>query len=77
MTYQIFLMDVDSDTRNGNIVAWFVYAEEDVGYVIKNFSEVGTPPNGAQQLRLTRFASRLLSIITPSDPIWGGARCLG
>jgi hypothetical protein len=72
VTYQIFVMDVESDTRNGNIVAWLVYAEEDVEYVIKNFSEVGTPPNGQQQLRLTRFASRLLSIIAPSDPIWGG-----
>ena len=72
MTYQIFVMDIDSDTRNGNIVAWLVYTEEDVEYVIKNFSEVGTPPNGKQQLRLIRFASRLLSIIAPSDPIWGG-----
>ncbi len=72
VTYQIFVMDVDSDTRNGNIVAWLVYAEEHVKSVIKNFSEVGTPPNGQQQLRLTRFASRLLSSIAPSDPIWGG-----
>ncbi|WP_348945329.1 hypothetical protein ABHF33_01630 [Chitinibacter sp. FCG-7] len=72
MTYQIFVLDVDSDTRNGNIVAWLVYTEEHVKSAVNNFSEVGTPPNGQQQLRLNRLAYRLLQLLPLSDPIWGG-----